>query len=82
LRQDLKDLKHGVATLVPGETTGSRSSLEHLQAVAKHKASKGAAGKDAALGFYFAKDIPEDVKAKSNDRRLHWFTWPAWLRRL
>ena len=81
LWQDLKDLKQGVAKLAPGETSGSGSSLEHLQAVAKHKASKGAAGKDAALGFYFAKDIPEDVKAQSNGRRLSWSSQPAWLRR-
>ena len=79
--QDLKDLKQGVAKLAPGETSGSGSSLEHLQAVAKHKASKGAAGKDAALGFYFAKDIPEDVKAKSSGRRLNWLSQHAWLRR-
>lgn len=84
-----KDLKHRAAEhLAPGETSSaggtsggsSSSSLEHLQAVARHKASKGAAG-DAALGFYFAKDIPDDVKAKSNDRRLNWLHWPAWLGR-
>ncbi len=88
-RKDIpKDLKHrGADSGLPPEEVNS-SSLEHLQAVAKHKASKGAAG-GAGLGFYFSKDartIAHDVEAKPSKqraRRLSWlpraipvFLWP------
>ncbi len=71
-----KHMKHRGAGVPPGESSGS---LEHLQHVAKHKASKSAAG-DAELGFYFSKDIPDDVKAKPSDRRLSWLQrLPSWM---